>query len=275
MGQDTTITVIMSVKNNEDTITLAMDSVFAQTYQNFKMIVVDDNSTDKTPDILSAYKAQHTNLTVITNDQSLGLAKNLNTMLEMSDTPYIARMDGDDICALTRFEKQIHFLDNNPDIDILGTCADIIDETGRIKDTMQWPTDDAAIKKAIWCNPMIHPSIMMRREKILSIGGYPQYPRRQDYALWFKAMRAGLKFHNLPESLMQYRIVTQHYKKTKFNDALRQTKIGWCGYASVGGWNPVHYGIMAWPIARSVLPVKTQQYLQKTLGRFDPRRKIN
>jgi hypothetical protein len=183
-------------------------------------------------------------------------------------------MDGDDICYPTRFEKQIEFLNNNPEVDILGTAAHIIDREGRKNGHLKWPSKNDNIKKAVWCNPMIHPSVIFRLDKINAIGGYPEHPRRQDYALWFRAVKAGLVFHNLPDFLIQYRIIKRHYKKTKLADTLLQTRIGWMGYASIGGINPLHYAMMAWPIARSILPSKWQQKLQKNFRKYDPRRRI-
>jgi len=268
-----TITVIMSVRNNAGTVGLAIDSLLNQTYDDFKVIVIDDASTDTTSDILNEFERNNENITVIRNNESRGLADNLNTMLNMAETRWVARMDGDDICYPTRFEKQMDFLTNNPDIDILGTAAHIIDENGRKNGVFKWPSRHENIKKSIWCNPMIHPSIIMKRQKIIDIGGYPPYPRRQDYALWFKAIKTGLQFHNLPEHLIQYRIVKKHYKKDNLKQLLRQARIGWLGYASVGGYNPLHYGIMAWPVVRSFLPISLQAKLQKYLRRYDPRRK--
>lgn len=264
------ITVMMSVRNNAATLALAIDSLLNQTYEEFKVLVVDDASTDETPEILKRYD----DITVITNDASRGLAENLNMMLNMADTEFVARMDGDDICYPTRFEKQIQFLEANPDVDILGTAADVIDEHGKKGDILKWPQDDVHIKKSIWCNPIVHPSVVMKRQKILDIGGYPPYPRRQDYALWFKAAKAGYRFANLTTPLIQYRIIKKHYKKDNWKQLLRQTKIGWCGYASVGGYNPFHYGAMAWPFVRYFLPVNLQTKLQKYLRRYDPRRRV-
>ena len=269
-----TITVIMSVRNNAGTIGLAIDSLLNQTYDHFKIIVIDDASTDDTQIILNKFSENNDNIKLIRNDASRGLADNLNSMLNMADTKWIARMDGDDICYPTRFEKQMAFLMDNPDIDILGTAAHIIDENGRKKGVFKWPSTHDNIKKSIWCNPMIHPSIMMDRQKIIDIGGYPPYARRQDYALWFKAVKAGLRFHNLPEHLIQYRIVTKHYKKDNLKKLMHQAKIGWSGYASIGGYNPIHYAIMAWPVVRALLPVSLQTKLQKYLRRYDPRRQV-
>lgn len=266
------LTVIMSVRNNESTLKSAIDSLLEQTYQDFKILIVDDASTDTTPSILERYRNKHKNIEIITNRTSKGLAENLNMMLGLADTEFVARMDGDDVCYPDRFAKQIDYLKKHPEIDILGTAAHIIGEKGQKKGVLKWPTNDKDIKKAIWCNPIIHPSVIYKRQKILDLGGYPPYPRRQDYALWFKAMKAEYKFHNLPHHLIQYRVIEKHYKKDPLKQLIRQTKIGWCGYASVGGINPAHYCIMAWPVIRSILPVKLQTKLQKYLRRYDPRR---
>lgn len=266
------ITIIMSVKNDEKTLNRALESIFNQTYTNFKIIIIDDNSQDETSDILKKYSSKYSNLNIITNKRSLGLGKNLNTMLNIADTPYIARMDGDDICESSRLETQLQFLENNLDIDIVGTCAYIIDQDDNITGEMNRPEYHLDIRRAIWRNPVIHPSIMMRREQILSIGGYPEYKRRQDYALWFKAIKNDLRFHNLQSRLIRYRVTRSHYKKMTFRETLKQIYIGWRGYASIGGINPIHYMIMMWPLIRHFLPTHIQIKLQYILKQYDQKK---
>jgi glycosyltransferase EpsE len=266
------ISVLMSVHNNMDTLLDAIDSVLSQTYQNFEFLICDDGSSDETKSCLLDYAENNDCVRIFLNDDSKGLAHNLNMMLGEARGDYIARMDGDDICYPNRFQEQRSFMSANPEVHILGTAAHIINDNGEKSGRYNWPEKDFDIKKIIWCNPIIHPSVMMRRQALVDIGGYPNYRRRQDYALWFHAMASGLKFHNLQKALIQYRIVKRHYKKTNMIEAWRQLKIGWKGYARVGGLNPKAYAIMAWPLARSLMPSKIQQRLQKKLRRYDPRR---
>ena len=109
-SKDCQLTVLMSVRNNADTLVETMDSLFSQTYKNFHLLVVDDASTDQTLDILKRYADEHDNLTIITRSKPKGLAFNLNEMLSMAKTDYVARMDGDDVCYPDRFEAQMSFL---------------------------------------------------------------------------------------------------------------------------------------------------------------------
>tara|TARA_B100001750_G_C15349286_1_gene516310 strand:- start:9 stop:842 length:834 start_codon:yes stop_codon:yes gene_type:complete len=267
------LTVIISVYNNADTISETMDSIFNQTYSDFDIFCVDDASTDETLTILEGYARKDSRLNIIRNEKCNGLAANLNVMLNKASGDYIARMDGDDICLPTRFEKQIAFMEANPKTDILGTAAIVIDEVGKETEVLQWPVSHENIVKVIWANPIIHPSVMFRCHSIRNIGGYPLYRRRQDYALWFTAAKNGLHFANLEEPLLKYRVIKNHYKKTPRKDHFLQLRLGWKGYASMGGINPKIYLFIAWPFVRSFMPSKIQNAVHRKLRKLDPRRK--
>ena len=112
------VSIIMSVYNDEKYLNEALDSIFAQTIQNFELIIIDDCSTDDTVKIIESYHDKRIRLMV--NDKNEGLTKNLNKALKYVRGKYIARMDGDDRSRPQRFEKQIEFLEENQDLMLIS-----------------------------------------------------------------------------------------------------------------------------------------------------------
>ena len=113
------ISVLMPVYNCELYVQEAIDSILNQTFIDFELLIIDDCSTDKTVEIINNYADKRIKLT--TKPHNTGLTNSLNYGLSIAQGQYIARMDGDDVSVLDRFEKQVKFLDTNPDIILCGT----------------------------------------------------------------------------------------------------------------------------------------------------------
>ena len=115
------ISVIMPVYNvNGEWLREAIDSILSQTYTNFELIIIDDGSTNDTPDILAEYVQKDSRIKIVKGEHK-GISNALNKGLDVADGEFIARMDGDDISLPERFEKQINYLRQNPDVGIVGT----------------------------------------------------------------------------------------------------------------------------------------------------------
>lgn len=198
----------MSVYNNEITLSLTLESVLSQTYRDFEFIIVDDCSTDNSVKIIEEYQQRDSRIIFIKNKMNFGLPKSLNEATNVAKGNYIARIDGDDICMLDRFEKQLKYMNDNPHIDILGTGAILIDQMGNEVGSALMPQTNDKIKKAIrYKNPMIHPSIVMKKSVLESLHGYDEKLRKaQDLDLWVRAIYAKKVFHNLQEPLIKYRV---------------------------------------------------------------------
>lgn len=198
------VSVLMSVYNGERYLGESLTSMFDQTLSDFRLIVVDDGSTDKTWDILG--NCLDRRLHLIKNDENIGLAASLNKALALSRGEYIARMDADDINLPDRLEKQITFLDQNQDIGILGTRVDFIDDDGRRISTWKTPTHPIVVDWSLrFSNCIAHPSVAMRRTVLNDLGGYnTEYRYGQDYDLWARASLV-TKLTNLPDILVKRR----------------------------------------------------------------------
>lgn len=201
------ISVIMSVYNCEKYLKYAVDSILNQTYKDFEFIIINDGSTDKSREILESYKDDRIKLF---NNKNKGLTKSLNEAIGYSKGEYIARIDADDIALPERFEKQVKFLDSNPEIVMCGTWADFINEDGEILREFRRPVTDRDIKREIvFHNPFIHPSVMMRKSVFDKIGLYDEsFRHAQDYELWTRIVTK-FKTANIPEKLLRYRLLKE------------------------------------------------------------------
>ena len=108
------ISVLIGIYNCASTLVEALDSLYAQTFKDFKVILCEDGSTDNTYDVAEKYAQSHDNIILLRNEGNMGLNYTLNRCLEYADTEYVARMDGDDISLPHRLETEINFLDAHP-----------------------------------------------------------------------------------------------------------------------------------------------------------------
>ena len=196
----------MGIYNCASTLVEALDSLYAQTYQNFKIILCDDGSVDNTYAVAKEYAERHDNIVLIHNEQNCGLNLTLNHCLEYVDTEYVARMDGDDISLPTRFEKEINFLDAHPEYAIVSCPMIYFDEYGefRIGKSIEHPQK----MDFIHGTPICHAPCMVRTDAIISVGGYSvdkKLLRVEDYHLWMKLYSKGYKAYNIQEPLYKMR----------------------------------------------------------------------
>jgi glycosyltransferase involved in cell wall biosynthesis len=208
------ISVLVSVFNQELYLYESLESVSQSSLDNFELIIVDDCSNDNTRVLLKRIANQNTYL--ITNVNNQGLPRSLNKAFAVSKYDYIARMDADDICEPDRFKKQLDYMLAHPEIDILGSNATLIDMDSNVIGKSDVPlAHDDIIKALEYRNPMIHPTIMMKRSVLENLGGYDENLRKaQDLDLWHRAAKAGFRFANMPDCLIQYRVDLNKPTKT-------------------------------------------------------------
>lgn len=201
------ISVIMGIYNCAPTLAEALDSLLAQTYQGFKVIMCDDGSKDNTLEVAQQYVNRFPDkFILIRNKKNLKLAATLNHCLEYVDTEYTARMDGDDISLPDRFEKEINFLDAHPEY-VLVSCPMIyFDEQGDFRTGTA--SGEINKKDFRYGSPFCHAPVMVRTSAYKVIEGYTANKfteRMEDYYLWYKFYRAGYKGYNLDMPLYKMR----------------------------------------------------------------------
>lgn len=200
------ISVLIGIYNCAPTLPEALDSLYTQTFQDFKIILCDDGSLDNTYEIAKEYAARHDNIILISNGENKGLNYTLNHCLEYADTEYCARMDGDDISLPTRFEKEINFLDTHPEYAIVSCPMQYFDDSGvfRVGKEEGEPDINSFVKES----PFNHAPCIVRTEAYKKVGGYsvsPKLLRVEDYHLWVKLYSSGYRGYNVPECLYMMR----------------------------------------------------------------------
>ncbi len=201
------VTVLMAVLNGRVIVREAIESIVDQTYKDWELCVIDDASDDGTPEVLEAMAAADPRVRIVRNSRTCGLAACMNIGWRATTGEFIARMDADDVSLRERLERQTRFLESHPDVAVLGTGAELFDETGRRLGVALRPSDHETLVARIYVeNPFIHPSVMMRRTFLESLGGYDErLSRAQDYDLWLRGCRR-FRFSNLQVPLIRYRV---------------------------------------------------------------------
>ena len=193
------ISVIMSVYNQGQYLSQAIDSILSQTWTNFEFLIIDDASTDSTPQTLNRYRDRR--ISVFTHRRQAGLAGSLNQVIKKSRGKYIARMDADDIARPNRLKLQLHFLESHPAVVACGTGVDLINTQGQNIGRKTYPQH---ITKSLLMryNPLIHPTVMIRKAACIyneNLNG------AEDYDLWLR-LGSQRQLVNLRQTLLAYRV---------------------------------------------------------------------
>jgi glycosyltransferase involved in cell wall biosynthesis len=266
------VTVLMSVYNGLPYLEGAVNSILNQTFSDFEFLIIDDYSNDESREKLKRLENQYERIRVILHSKNRGLGYSLHEGVREAQGKWIARMDDDDISCSHRLERQLEYLSDNPDIDVLGSWVEDIDKEGNKIDKRTYPVEHSDIERIIWTNPLIHPTVIFRKSAIKSVGSYdPSIRKRQDYELWFRCLEGGLRFGNVPELLLKYRFTENYYKRNDFGVAWEQAKMGWKGCWRIGA-SPIAYLGVGVPVLRSMLPRKLNEFVHRKLHIVDPRR---
>jgi hypothetical protein len=197
------VSVLLPVRNGEEFLAPALDSVLSQTLAELELIVVDDGSTDSTADILAGYEDPRMR---VVQGQGKGISRALNLALQHSTAPYVARMDADDESLPERFARQVSAMDADPALGLIASSFEVIDPDGAHVAYRGVPLDDGALRSTLtgW-SPFCHGSVMMRRAVLMSAGGYdPGWEPAEDYELWVRLAQQ-TRFAALPEVLYRHR----------------------------------------------------------------------
>ncbi|MCC7207907.1 MAG: glycosyltransferase [Anaerolineae bacterium] len=202
------LSVVMPAYNAERFLPQAVESILDQSFGYFEFLIIDDASTDQTPALLARYQAQDKRIHVHRQPANQGVTAALNMGLRQARGKFIARMDADDISLPRRFEKQLSYLARCPDIGVLGTGVQTINEHEQVEKRMLPSSPALTGWTMLFFNSIAHPSVMIRRDVLEALGGYnPAMRQAQDYELWLRARRM-TRLTNLPEVLLLYRVWT-------------------------------------------------------------------
>jgi len=198
------ISVITSVFNAQETLKDSVLSILDQTYTDFEFIIVDDGSTDDSLTILG--QLSDSRIVLLKNKGNIGLSASLNRALSMAKGKFVARHDADDTSLPNRLKLQAKFMDENPEVGVLGGQMQVVNDKGEVVEDYTLPTSHAKLAwRLLFDRSFAHPTVMMRRELVVQVGGYEEALRvSQDHQLWTKLVTR-TRFANLPDMLVRYR----------------------------------------------------------------------
>lgn len=234
------LAVILPAYNAENFLTECLDSLLNQTFSDFCILAVNDASTDNTGKILETYTAKDTRLRVYHFSENQGepaVMQFAMDMLNYMNVEYVARMDADDICVPHRFEKQVQYLDNHPEIDILGSNALLFNDgqTDKMSKVSTLPLLDKDIKAhfSLARDNIINPSSMWRHSSIKALAiNYAQTATAPDFHMWVQCALHKKTFANLPEPLLLYRLHPgqESKKQEKISEAVQYSMELWISH---------------------------------------------
>ena len=202
----------------------AVGSILQQTLKDLELIIVEEPSSAEARDILKQFddiRIRH-----FLHPFRTSLIEQRNRGMEYAKTDLIAVLDSDDIAELDRLEKQVSYLNLHPEIGVLGTQLHLIDSEGKTIGYRHYPTDPEVINETMMLfNPIGQPSVMYRKSLVKAMGGYKyiRYSVNSDYELWCSLASKGVKFANLKEALVRYRIHPMGMKTKKLREVVKAT----------------------------------------------------
>lgn len=214
--------ILASFNEAPDMISDAINSILQQTYKNLEVLIFDDSTSKETIETINRLAAD-TRVKVFRFPERVGFVKSLNKGLEAAQGEFIARMDGDDFSLSIRIEKEVAFLQGNPEISIVGGNMDIMDERGTVTSHRSYPVGGIKLWMfSCYRNPLAHPTIMMRREIVDKGYRYNDSLKlSEDLDFWLRLMNVNYKLANLEDTVLRFR-VQSNFAEKRTSDTQRQ-----------------------------------------------------
>lgn len=205
MGRAPKVSVLLAVHNDARFISATLDSILAQDFTDFELVLIDDASSDGTADIVKGVADPR--IRYSRNGVNAGLAASLNRGLEMCEGEFIARIDGDDLCEPQRLTVQLQYLADHADLAGCASWTTEIDENDAIIGALEPCADPDYVRWSLChTNRLYHPSMMLRRAVFELSGRYdPDYLATEDYELWTRMIAGGARLGIVPRRLIRYR----------------------------------------------------------------------
>ncbi len=214
------LSVLMPVHNGEEFLGEAIDSILAQSFADFEFVIIDDNSSDSSADILREYERKDERLRVYRRPKG-GVVRSLNFGLAACRSELVARMDADDVAYADRFAVQVEAMRRRRDVLVIGGAYDLTDSNGRML-RRHWPPEDNAALQAMCLDgqtPIGHPTVVMRRSAVYAVGGYDEALEwAEDIDLWLRLGERG-RTACVRHPVLRYR---QHEKSVSEQRAVEQ-----------------------------------------------------
>jgi glycosyltransferase involved in cell wall biosynthesis len=217
------ITVLMPVYNAERFLREAIDSILNQSLRDFEFLIIDDGSTDSSPDIISSYADPR--IRFLRNEKNRGITYSLNKGLGLSSCDIIARMDSDDVSLPERLRKQVNFMTKNPRCAMVSSWAEVVTENDQLVRLEKYRNEFYYYNLTFECW-IYHPTVMFRKECVEAVGGYSMM-YSEDYDLFWK-LSTKYRIANIAEVLVKYRL-----SPTSLNTVLKKQEYDRANEANV------------------------------------------
>lgn len=269
--------VLMSLYHKEKAGFLreSLDSIFQNTVQPDQVVLVLDGPVgDDLMDVVNEYKDRYPAMDVYPQEVNRGLSTALNIGLDKCRDEIVFRMDTDDKCYATRFERVMKEYEANPEFELVGSFATMMDEDGVEIKGMSAPVTQDEIYRKVWTCPFIHPTVSFRKSALLRAGSYNPNsgPRQDDYELWFRCVEHGLKCKNIEEPLLYYRFFKDSVARNNLQVGWWRAKVG-----LRGSWrckcSPIAYIGVCYPLVRACMPSFIRELMYKAADKINPRTK--
>ena len=215
------VSIIMPVFNTEKFVGRAIESILAQTFTAWELLVVDDGSTDGSDDIVATYTERDSRIQLVRCPHQ-GIAATRSILIDMATTPYIATMDSDDESMIDRIGREYVYLQSHPDCGAVSGANSIIDENNIHIGHRSYPYNVRRI--LLRQSPLSNPSSMFRLEVFREVGGYREgLDYGEDYDLWLRMYARGWQLANLPQTLLRLRIRSGQTKSSRLRETIRNT----------------------------------------------------
>lgn len=232
------VSVIMPAYNSEKYIADAIDSVLAQTYRNFELILINDCSADSTLDIMNNYAQKDSRITVVSNEVNSGVSFSRNRTIRMSEGEYVAFLDSDDIWAPEKLEKQISLANSNPQASLIYTASGFIRQDGKRVDFIMHVPDKISRKELLKQNVISCSSVLIKRSSIENVS-MPSDKMHEDFATWLTVLKKEPYAYGIDEPLLIYRLSNHSKSSNKLKAALMTWRV--YKYAGLNFFERLYY----------------------------------
>ena len=257
------VSIILPAYNAENTIDRCMESIENQTFQDWELICCDDHSEDRTLNKLMEWQKKDSRIKVLSNQTNQKVAYTRNKCMQIAQGEYIAFIDDDDYCAPDRLEKQVAFLDQNPEYSFVGCNGFLFDEKG------VWGQMNCAEKPQkedfLWGACFINASLMVRAKDIREVGYFrvsKETRRTEDYDLFMRLYANGFYGYNLQEPLVYIYRGEKSYRKCKYRYRIDEAKIRYQNFKQLG-LLPGNFHYILKPLIVGLLPTSYLENRQK------------
>lgn len=255
------ISVIMSEYNTPPNyLRASIESILNQTFKDIEIVIVDDCGKNDLESIVKEYKNRR--IRVIKNDKNIGLVESLNKAITASKADILARMDTDDVADENRLEEQYNFMINHEEYSVVGTLANEFSKNSTTG-VLGKPGEKTA-KSLAYGDSIIHPSAMMRKRDVQSVGGYKNYKRAEDLSLWFELVMKGFRLFVIDRVLLNYRVNKEDYSKRKLKTRGGEIKAR-LHYYRLTKAPVLAYLVIVKSIASSILPTRTVAFFRRKI----------